>query len=181
MKLDYSMITFDSEKDMEDMFVNDFEHFSEYFYAESAFRQVRLGAYGTCDVLYVSMDVEPTPEKEIKAISINLIELKNTKLKETHISQCARYKRFFDGLISKSNIDISVEYFLIGLKTLPDSSDFCFLAQSIDWLQVYEIEINPSVGIELGEIAGWRKGDDSDSDIADVLAKITGGKLSGED
>jgi hypothetical protein len=145
------MISFDSEKDMEDAMFENIQEMEcipwvaypmEFCHAE---RQVRLGAYGIADIVVKSK--HPHTGK----IFIDVIELKNTKLKLEHVAQVARYKSFF----SEAN-NVAVNFHLVGLKTLPSDGNECFIFQEIEWLSVYEISFDFNSGADYNQISGWK-------------------------
>jgi len=169
-------IHFDSEKNLEDMFIDNIEHFSKMLCDDDGYkviRQPKFGSYGTGDILlykkYFVAETQP-------AIEFHLLELKNTKLNHHHISQCARYKSFFHDFFEYCPYVCEINIHLIGLKTLPVSgSDLCYLAQSIDWLEVYELGFSPSKGIVLENTPGWKPGASTDEDYYGFEARYLEG------
>lgn len=145
------MIHFDSEKDLEDVIWNNLRYFDELPEGEEKFRQPRLGDYGVADII----TIQHCATQGVKIIHVHLIELKNTPLKYEHIGQCARYKRFFEKANETTPFIITFSASLIGLKTFPVSSDLEFIAQEVEWLDVYELGIDPASGITLNIVEGW--------------------------
>lgn len=161
------MISFDNEKCMEDFFIEnpgyisaaaDRYHGHEEDNPWDIRRQVKLGAYGICDIIAVRS--RTTKHEDLRGDSVfcevHVIELKNTALKHDHISQIARYGQFFKEMYSQSRCSVEFSASLIGLKTFPDSTDMVFLAQSIDWLNCYELTIKAE-GVALKQTEGWHK------------------------
>lgn len=149
------MISFDSEKCFEDFLFDNKEIIINSFGLcedSQILRQVDLNPYGICDI--ISIYVDDISEK-IQQVNIDLFELKNTQLKSEHFVQCARYKTFFDNL-GHENYHINFNCHLIGMQTFKQSpSDLVYLAQSIDWLSVYETSLHPIDGIEFKFVHGW--------------------------
>jgi len=157
------MIMFDSEKSLEDMVFENTDYFGEILevYAPEhpenvagVLRQPKLGAYGTADIVYFCWG--PSIDKK-KKLYIDLLELKNQKLSHQHVSQCARYRSFFRSLNNLATVECLFRAHLIGLKTFPTDNDLVYLCQSINWLSVYEIDIEPLAGIEFSRVSGWGK------------------------
>lgn len=155
------MIYFESEKHFEDLLFENQDVLSEQFgiHPEAKVsRQVSLNQYGICDLLTI---YELLREDGSKHYYIELIELKNTPIKNEHLIQCARYKTFFDNL----KIDNGTSEFtchLVGMRTFTDSKsvdDLVFLCQAIDWLNVYETELDPWNGLQFSLVSGWCKGE----------------------
>lgn len=154
------MIHFDSEKCMEDFFFENYSEYAECFGIDylsnfKACRQVTLGKYGICDLLFISAARHDASGELF--ITARLVELKNTALSLQDVAQVARYKSFFDALDGKAkNIDVDFSACLVGLKSFPGSGDLCYLCQGIGWLDVYETEISPHKGVVLSRVRGWQ-------------------------
>lgn len=164
------MISFDSEKAFEDMFQQNEDFTFEHFGGDTLLRQVNIGHYGICDLIALSISEDEDPDGDIyKSLDVNIIELKNTPIKLDHFVQCAKYKTFFDNVDSEEFQAIDICVHLVGMKTFPSGSCVELLAQSIDWLHVYETEINPTEGIDFKLCSGWNM---SDCDHAGILKAI---------
>ncbi len=167
------MIHFDSEKDMEDMFMKYDEHLCGLLGLGEcvSFRQVTLGDYGISDILLIDKDF-PVRNKK-KTVFVNLVELKNDKLSHSHISQCARYGEFFKELNERQEeYHFQFRASLICLKTFPINNDLVFLAQSIEWLDFYELSIVPDEGVSLNIVGGWKRGDFKEAHFNDFMASV---------
>ena len=145
------MIYFDSESDMESAIfqsMNDGECLpwnTSPHRVIKAERQVKLGEYGIADIVaYVEC-------MESGETWVEVVELKNTKLRADHLSQLARYKGFFDD----SEFDCA-RFTLVGLKTFPSGGDECYLFQSAEWADVYELTICMIEGVSFEKVSGWR-------------------------
>ena len=143
------MIHFDSEADMELAIFNHISDFEVFPWDQSphrvlkAARQVRVGEYGVVDILALVECMESGDKW------VEVVELKNTKIKSEHLAQLSRYKSFF------KSADHDVIFTLIGLKTFPNGSDDCFLMQASTWASVYEIEIDFVDGVSFCRVEGW--------------------------
>jgi hypothetical protein len=145
--------TFSLEKELEDILFEDHEYMENYLalHGYTFFRQVNLGAYGIVDILGIRYaDWGPAE------IEIAIIELKNVPLTASHISQAARYRKFFLELEDGSPAPIDARAILVGPKTFPTNTDFEFLVQDIPWLQVYEYDLKARSGLSLNLVEGWR-------------------------
>jgi hypothetical protein len=149
------VINFNSEKDMEDFFFRYSGHYAGWFDLEpndiewKKQRQVNFGSYGICDILFMaasSASGQPT-------LKVRLVELKNTPLNANHIAQVARYKQFFGEIEEYANYLVDFRAYLVGLPT--PISDFVYLAQNIEWLDVFEVSIAPS-GVRLCILSDWK-------------------------
>ena len=143
------MIHFDSEYDMELTILNHINDFEDLPWCASphrvlkAARQVRIGEYGIVDIIALVECMESGSKW------IEVVELKNTKIKSEHLAQLARYKSFF------RSADHEVKFTLIGLKTFPNGNDECFLMQASKWASVYEIEIDFENGVSFEHVENW--------------------------
>ena len=144
------MIHFDSEADMELEICNHVRDFEVFPWVQSPHRvvkidrQVRVGEYGIVDIVALVEDMKSGGKW------IEVVELKNAKLKSEHLAQLARYKSFF------MQADHDVRFTLIGLKTFPNSNDDCFLIQESKWASVYEITISFEGGVSFDLVGNWR-------------------------
>lgn len=132
------MISFDSEKALEDFVCQNLERKFNIITEESVIsyvRQPNLGLYGKGDILTISSEED-----------VSLFELKNEELKISHISQIAKYRKFFmnhDSEFERRNY----EFALVVKKSAAYSGDMIFLANQVDWLSVYEFSLDPAEGI----------------------------------
>lgn len=143
------MINFDSEKAMEDVifdFLNDqgdipWRPGAAVLHVE---RQFSIGKHGIVD-LVIHWE---NPHSNMTYVEV--VELKNSKIKPSHMAQLARYKNFFD----KSSA--STLYSLIGLSTVEeDKSDDCFLYQESEWIDVFEVSVSMLDGVVFSKVSGW--------------------------
>lgn len=151
------MINFDSEKCLEQFLYENMDLYAEEIHGFRGGqwiykKQVALGRYGICDIL--GFRVVPDIHAPIMEIQFNLIELKNTIIKIEHFAQIARYKAFFDDLFVETPHAFEFKASLIGLKTFNNAGDLCYLAHTIDWLNVFEMEISPVTGLSLSLFSG---------------------------
>lgn len=154
-------IIFEREKDLEDLLMEHEGFTAASFGCENHVlrRQVNLGAYGIADIVALSSGWE---EAGYSFCSIHIIELKNEPLTHAHISQVARYREFFNQFDPRFS-DMQIHGHLVGPKTFPKGDDLCFLAQSIDWLTVYEFEFDPMTGLEFKPVRGWKFSKDDEA------------------
>ncbi|MDX8382446.1 MAG: hypothetical protein R8M45_00095, partial [Ghiorsea sp.] len=132
-------------------------------------RQVKFGSYGIVDLLGIDIEY-PFGEEGGAYYTLSVYELKNTPLKSDHLIQCSRYYTYLKNLSETSDYKIIFNISLIGLKTFPSAQGLEFLAQSIDWLEVYEIRLDPKTGLIFHRIEGWITGnDDSSKNIASFV------------
>lgn len=161
------MISFDSEKCLEDLLFENQDFLRKSFDLDADHeirRQVQLGAYGTADI--VALKAYRDVEHDFTYLDVVIFELKNTPLALGHVSQIARYKRFFDSLYIEHDIDhVEIKGILIGKKTFPTGDDLVFLCQSIDWLETYEFSIDPLAGLKFGWVNGWVKSGEKTQDF----------------
>jgi len=165
------MISFNSEKLFEDFLEKNIDWLKAAISADGElFRQPRLGSYGVADFLLVAVE-----RTHIPVYHIHLVELKNTPLSYKHLGQCARYKRFFEELEDEGLFGgpLIFNASLIGMKTFPTDCDLCFLAQEIDWLNVYETDIDPSEGLDLKLVSGWHKNNIGEADYEEFLSLVS--------
>ena len=143
------MIHFDSEADMELAILNHITDFEVLPWDASphrvlkAQRQVRIGEYGIVDIIAHVEDMESGDKW------IEVVELKNAKIKSDHLAQLARYKSFF------RDTDDDVRFTLIGLKTFPNGIDDCFLIQASSWASVYEVSVDFVDGVSFSIVENW--------------------------
>lgn len=95
--------------------------------------EVKIGKHGRCDALAISREPDCNGDLGLK---VDIVELKNQRLHVNHISQCARYKNFFD--TCGQNIE-SVNVFLVVPSGLTLPHDISFTSESIDWLVIVEV------------------------------------------
>lgn len=143
------MIHFDSEADMELAILNHINDFEVLPWDASphrvlkAQRQVRIGEYGIVDIIAHVEDMKSGDKW------IEVVELKNAKIKSDHLAQLARYKSFF------RDADGDVRFTLIGLKTFPNGIDDCFLIQASSWASVYEVSVDFVDGVSFSIVENW--------------------------
>ena len=143
------MINFDSEADMELTIFNHISDFEVLPWDPSPHRvlkterQVRIGEHGIVDIVAHVEDMASGNRW------VEVVELKNTKLKSEHLSQLARYKNFF------RRTDSDVRFTLIGLKTFPNCTDDCFLIQASSWASVYEVSVDFVDGVSFSIVENW--------------------------
>jgi len=166
------VISFDSEKDFENFLIENDSYFSGLFKLHNAniYQQLNLGPYGVADI--VAVEEMPHEDPGRKTISVKIFELKNTPLKHEHISQISRYREFFMNSDRHLYHKLAIKGYLIGKKTFPADDDFCFLCQSIPWLDVCEFSLDPISGIEIRVVSGWKVSGAVDEDYKKVLRHI---------
>ena len=177
------MIHFDSEKCMEDFFFLNYGSYTGHFdllpsYEWKAYRQVQLGAHGTCDILFVAMENQG---EGCLTIHIRLVELKNTELSHSHVSQVARYADFFTAMAEESSAIIDFRASLVGLKTFPGGSDLVYLCQSIEWLDVFEVSLTPLHGLRLKNVCGWKPSAHASKAFGDFLRAYGAKEIAEQD
>ena len=162
-------LSFNRERDFEDFLIDNEDFFRSEFCLNPKYtvinRQMNLGVYGIADIVAIT-NIEGK-------VQVEIFELKNEPFSHSNISQLARYKKFFDDLITvyfekESNVICN----LIGPKTFPNNSDLCFLCQDIPWLTVYEFELDPINGIEFNHISGWSKTGNNESKEEEIASFI---------
>lgn len=164
------MIHFDSEADMELAIFNHITDLEVLPWDTSphrvlkAERQVRIGEHGIVDIVAHVEDMESGNKW------IEVVELKNTKLKPENLSQLARYKNFF------RRTDSDVRFTLIGLKTFPSGTDDCFLIQASSWASVYEVSVDFVDGVSFSIVENWIMTKPGQS-CSDFIASFTGQKV----
>lgn len=155
------MIIFDSERELEDMLCELLDEGCWIVEDEECnyyLRQPSLSFYGTPDLMLYSQDlyIEEGKEDRILGEYLKLVELKITELSHKHLSQVARYKRYFDSV----DHDFQMEYVLVCKKSKEYSGDLIFLAQDIGWLTIYTYELCLKRGIVFEELPTFSvKGD----------------------
>ncbi len=165
------MISFDSEKCMENFLIENIDHYREEFGIENAeiFQQLNLGAYGIAD--FVACTLHELPNN-VKIAEVVIFELKNTPLSVAHVCQISRCKEFFDKFYQYTNTQVDVRGVLIGKKTFPTSDDLCFLCQRIEWLSTFELDICPFNGVVFRHIQGWRPSNERSLDFKKVIFQL---------
>lgn len=181
------MISFDSERCLENFLVKEKEFLrEEFFVSESAqiYQQLDLGPYGITDIVCIDYQDSSFGYNDV---CVDIIELKNTPLSHDHVAQVARYYDFFRRLGEVTGDVYEINAYLVGKKTFPISNDLCFLCQNIDWLTVREFSIDPRKGIVFKDITGWTRSNYDDdfahqfhSTIVPVKAKAPPKKEPGK-
>lgn len=167
------MIQFCTERDMEDYFFEHYESYWDSFGIEpelkwKAERQVQIGQHGICDLLFTAIE---RLDNGIDVLHIRLVELKNTAISHSHVSQVARYADFFNRLESEGAAITNFKASLVGLKTFPCSSDLVFLCQSIGWLDVFEVSLTPTRGLALKAVSDWRPSQHRNDDLSKFVER----------
>lgn len=165
------MILFESEKEFEDMLC---DHLDQECWIvedeECPFydRQTNLGKYGITDLILYNYDLDLDDDKKeiITDEYLKIVELKITELSASHLSQIARYKTFFDNTDHKYDIS----YVLVCKESKNYSGDLVFLAQSIEWLDIYVYSFSLDSGIEFKRITGWTMTDSEDNNTSSIKA-----------
>ncbi len=144
------MISFDSEKSLEDFICSSlddgYNHITECN-IERYTRQPNFSSYGKGDILVIS-------QPDYNCFSVELYELKNETLKAAHVMQIARYRKFF--MESDPNFDEEDYVFsIVCKKSDVYQGDLIFLVNQIDWLTVYEFSLDPESGISFDEIGSY--------------------------
>ena len=171
------MISFDTEKFLENFLVEHMDHYREFFGINDAeiHQQMNIGAYGITDIVTIrhhELDYGYNEPDLVTMVDITIFELKNTPLSAQHVSQISRYKRFFDKISEETGLQVNIRGVLIGKKTFPTSDDLCYLCQAIDWLEVYEVDLDPLKGLRFKAIEGWRPAAHCDKFIVSAASAI---------
>lgn len=148
------MISFDSEKHLEDLICSELDMHKNPISDEIISRYVRqpdFKPYGIGDILTVH-DCDDDEDEEF--FSINIIELKNERLQMVHLSQIARYRKFF--MDTDENFHAHpYEFTLVCKKSESFQSDLIFLANSIEWLNIYEFSLSFENGVCFELLGGY--------------------------
>lgn len=174
------MISFDSEKCLEDLLCEHLDQGQCLVTDEMVsgyIRQPNFGPYGKGDIL----TVKHGPDGEIDEVCV--IELKNEKLSSCHLSQISRYKSFMDRVKSKyKSLKSSFRFVLVVKDQNEFSSDLVYLAQNIEWLEIYRFNINPSEGLLFNCFGHWSPNVESEliDECIDKLNIIDLGVSDGE-
>lgn len=149
---------FPSERDLEDYIWHELVHSNTCPIAGEevsfAYRQMGIPGYGITDIVKVAVFNHRT--------DITILELKNETLKESHLSQLARYMRGverwasrYERFFPKHQVCITGE--LAG-PVNPGSNDLVFLASRMDDIAVYDIGVSMESGFHSGMVGdGWFK------------------------
>lgn len=152
-------LRFDTEKDLENFILEHESWFCDAMNLDGCelYSQVNLGPYGIADIVAIQEQVYMNAEEEAySALDVCVIELKNKALDHSHLCQLTRYMTFFDRIQTyKGRID--VRGILIGAPTFPGQGDLCYLAQSIERVDVYETFLDPEAGVYLRLVEDWHK------------------------
>ena len=157
------MITFDSEKCLEDAIYEAMEGGRNPIDDSSVQycgRQVDLGGYGTIDLVAVNVAKDGDAMREI---SITLIELKNEKLKLENLVQIAKYRTAMTRLVSEDgfkNCNVDVNCILVFKDSDPCNGEWPFILQNIGWLDSYQFTFSFDDGVFFRLIDGYTKSDE---------------------
>lgn len=142
------MILFESEKEFEDMLCDRLDEGSwivEDECVDGYERQVKLESYGVVDLLLHDTEMDLVDGCEIIiGRRVKIVELKITELKSDSLAQIARYKAFFDAV----EHDFELSYVLVCKASCSYRGDLVFLAQSMDWLDIYTYKFSLTNGVE---------------------------------
>jgi len=108
-----------------------------------AYRQPALSGYGIADIIkvYVS-NCE---------INVSVLELKNEPLKESHVSQVAKYMTALDHMLRQVR-RLESDYFYVNLVAQlagpcePDRNDFVYLLNCLRDVEVYDVGVSMEAG-----------------------------------
>jgi hypothetical protein len=175
------MISFDSEKALEDALyeklkggynpISDTHH-------DHVIRQFNIAGHGIVDLITVQVMNDPIVNGPTH-LSIDLIELKNTKIKSEHIGQIARYRSAFRRAIDDGYFEffeVEVSCILVGLKTFPDETDLVYQIQESEWLSVNEMSISFDEGIKFHEVSNWRSAREDHGKLVESIELLIDGE-----
>jgi hypothetical protein len=147
------MPVFESEKEFEDILMDNEEILSGEFGGCCFYNQVNLFGYGVADIVGFSAETDSFNTY----LTITVYELKVGKIDSKAIEQICRYRtainRFVDIKFNGKRTNIDVRCVLIGSKM--SSGGCCYVADAIDCLSVYSYDINPLTGISIKGNNGW--------------------------
>ena len=123
-----------------------------------AYRQMPIPGYGVTDIVKVSVFPQRT--------DITVLELKNEPLKESHLSQVARYMRGLERWSERyqqifPNHQINITGELAGpLK--PDSNDLVYMSGQLEAISIFDVGVSMEHGFH-SEIVGdgWFQRDEN--------------------
>lgn len=154
------MIKWESEKDFENFIVECFatdgfcivddEHY------QNMSQQFDTCGYGIPDLVFYSQDVEHIDDKTtVTHNRLHVIELKNEPIKLSHISQIARYKRYFERALESH--DVEMKFSLVVPESVKGNDDVVWLLDSLDNISVMEFTLDPKEGIKFDKSIDWYK------------------------
>lgn len=155
------MIKFESEKHLENFFVQHFDSTGECIIDDQKFddlkQQLNIGSYGIPDLVYFAFD------EGCKTNRLHIVELKNTKPKLEDVAQIARYRTYFTRALRKyANVDIECSLVFPDEESL---SEVVWLFDHMQGVNFITFRLNPKEGIVFDQSYGWHKKDE-DLEIA---------------
>jgi len=144
------VISFDNEKSLEDFICNSFHKTGKFicdqYDYDYLFRQVTLGSYGISDLIFVRIEYDE--EDDIEEIFVNVVELKNEKIKTKDIAQVARYRFALDKCLNMCIKEqcFNVKSSLVVKDGVCENEDACYLINQIKNLKVYEFSLCDETG-----------------------------------
>lgn len=152
-------LKFDSEKELEDYLIENWDAIPIFSQYPKKTRQFNLGAYGIIDILCAS-EVHEIDNK--KCLSLNVIELKNEPLSAKHMGQVGRYVTGLRRHICKVNKELKLAHVAISatlITTCGGDDDIVyfldknnFLKDRLDW---YTFDLDPYSGLVFEQPKGW--------------------------
>ena len=150
------MPVFESEKEFEDVLMDNQEILSGEFGGDYFERQVKLFGYGTADIIGVH-----TEHDDLMAVmNINIYELKIGKIDFNAIGQVCRYVKAVKRFVRKnkrpsklSGLAIHVSGIVIGSKM--GSGDVCYLSDAIEDVSAYSYKIDAIDGLVIHAEEDW--------------------------
>lgn len=101
------------------------------------FRQVNMGLYGVADIININKSYFDTNGLEtLPFLKINIIELKKDAVDINTFFQSIKYARYLQLYFEKRDIDIRIEFTLIG-KYIDTKNEFCYLSSVFDNVKFY--------------------------------------------
>jgi len=179
------MPTVDSEKELEDYLYEvtqrnfDESPLEEFAPEGEIFRQVNIGGYGVMDLVIVSFEF-PCDMYSYPKVTITIIELKKHKINYQALGQISKYYRAIELFMNeitgelKNPLQYDIKGILIG-ESVDNESDFVFLANNIEWLDLITYSIDFEYGLTLnGHSREWfLKGDHFSSLRENGLRELT--------
>tara|TARA_B100000678_G_C18228596_1_gene509843 strand:+ start:5133 stop:5762 length:630 start_codon:yes stop_codon:yes gene_type:complete len=143
---DASMISFDSEKSLEDFIFSYHQKTGLFVFDKEKYdiclRQVNLGGYGIADLVFVDLEWSNGPDSPI--FHFNIVELKNDKARLKDFSQVCRYRTGIQNMMSTSYgpMEFFIYSTLLVKKGLIEDVDASFLSANIENFFAYEFDID---------------------------------------
>lgn len=168
------MISFDSEKSLEDFIYNHWRETGRFIADGKEYqvclRQVNLGGYGIADLIFVSLDLS---DIENTLFVFHVVELKNEKIKLKDFGQISRYLTGVNKATASShNYKRFRSYGSLVVKDgIINDNDAAYIPNILGTVHVYEFKIDPvSCSIVFEEFTGAYR---PKEDVDEVLENLT--------